>query len=1152
MTIDPLDPQPAPRPRNVSARGGRLTKFKGQVASIAPGLLVLASAAVMFSGSAAQADNECGSPTNGVVFSCGAGTYNNGIKYTDVPGYRLNLNNVTVNKLGAGQGVQAKGVEVGGNETDAQIAARAVRARNSTDIVVNLNSGTISTEAVNGMGIIAEHVHLESNADTFVNVGTSTPGVVTRITTNGKQSHGAVAGNKGGGNARVVMEGEDTKINITGKYAIDEETGNIVTQGRGLWATITNTGRGSATVEMKGGEITTDHTRSFAIYSSVKNQQSDAMAKATMSGGEIITKGHRAYGMWVETAGTGRAEAIMTGGKITTEAATDEASATRLGLSFKPNNTYGIWAFIEANATIDADKAVALAKMSGGEIITKSDVGFGIVASSNGSGTVKVKVTSDSKVTTEGKDAHAVYAWSYNRGNKTATAVVDDTASIETSGDGAYGVSANHTVHGAASVEMHGGTVTTKGKEAHGLNAFSASATASVHLSGIVTVSGEDADGIRAEGATGFDISVNGSVTGGTGNGAAIRTISRSGLPGVKREIRINGNAVVNGTASGLAIEDGDGDTTIDSWGEITGDIRLGAGDDTLKLNNGSFTGDIYAGAGNDTVAIHTVTLGEGRYILDGGVGGNDKLTFVGSLNDPINMNSTETHLSNWERVEVDMGLSIDATSTFRATGREGGTPTGAMIAGQVATASGGGLTIAGDVINDGSVILDVQDGATGDVITIDGDYTGSGRSVFALDTVIDGNGADTDQLVITGDISGEMMLSIAGLDSAGAADAPLVMDVVTVGRASEGTFTLMDGNYVTADGEHAFVSGAYLYRLAEARDGGGWALSALSESGEVNYQPSAPLYDSYGQALLAMNGPASLRNRGSSQDFRSLAWDDETAGQDPGSPLWIQMGTEQLTSSEEQSTTGAALESSLWEMEIGADLTLNNSTAGLLVGGLMVSYGTGSTAVTSTLGDGSIETSGLGLSLAGTWYDARRFYVDGQVTMTSYTSDLTADRFGTLIEDNSGTGFALSMEAGQEFDLGTGMTVVPQAQLSFSSVGFDDFEGERYGEQVTFEDATSQQLRLGLEFGAQEQGANGLYGIVNLYHEFGAGSEVDVAGTSLTTEGESWAVGAGLGGSYALTERVDLFGEAAYATGLSNAGDTSALSANAGIKMLF
>ncbi|MFG5380680.1 hypothetical protein, partial [Yoonia sp. R2-816] len=101
-------------------------------------------------------------------------------------------------------------------------------------------------------------------------------------------------------------------------------------------------------------------------------------------------------------------------------------------------------------------------------------------------------------------------------------------------------------------------------------------------------------------------------------------------------------------------------------------------------LNNGSFTGDIYAGAGNDTVAIHPVTLGEGRYILDGGVGGNDKLTFGGSLTDPINMNYTDTHHSNWERVEVDMGLSIDATSTFRATGREGGTPTGAMIAGQV------------------------------------------------------------------------------------------------------------------------------------------------------------------------------------------------------------------------------------------------------------------------------------------------------------------------------------------------------------------------------------------------------------------------------------------------------------------------------------
>ncbi|MFG5379820.1 autotransporter outer membrane beta-barrel domain-containing protein [Yoonia sp. R2-816] len=158
------------------------------------------------------------------------------------------------------------------------------------------------------------------------------------------------------------------------------------------------------------------------------------------------------------------------------------------------------------------------------------------------------------------------------------------------------------------------------------------------------------------------------------------------------------------------------------------------------------------------------------------------------------------------------------------------------------------------------------------------------------------------------------------------------------------------------------------------------------------------------------------------------------------------------------------------------------------------------------------------------------------------------------MTEGNSGTGYALSIEAGQQFDLGTGMTVIPQAQLSFSSVALDGFSSESsHGERVAFDDATSQQLRLGLEFAGQApQEGRHLYGLMNLFHEFGAGSAVDVAGASLTTEHEPWAVGVGLGGSYAWNDRVDLFGEAAYATGLSNAGDTSALSANAGFKVTF
>ncbi|NNV83565.1 autotransporter outer membrane beta-barrel domain-containing protein [Roseobacter sp. HKCCD6547] len=88
--------------------------------------------------------------------------------------------------------------------------------------------------------------------------------------------------------------------------------------------------------------------------------------------------------------------------------------------------------------------------------------------------------------------------------------------------------------------------------------------------------------------------------------------------------------------------------------------------------------------------------------------------------------------------------------------------------------------------------------------------------------------------------------------------------------------------------------------------------------------------------------------------------------------------------------------------------------------------------------------------------------------------------------------------------------------------------------------------------FWAQDQGASCLYGMVDLYHDFGSGSEVRVGSASLTSENEAWALGVGLGGRYAWTDRVDLFGEASYATGLGNAGDASALSASAGLKVVF
>ncbi|MDX8355831.1 autotransporter outer membrane beta-barrel domain-containing protein [Cognatiyoonia sp. IB215182] len=1185
MTNQSPDTQPALRPFNVLVRGGRLTRFKGQVASIAPGLLVVATAAALLAGGADQAAaqatavrgcaGETGNAAVGSAVTCNTGNYSDGIQYDTIGTFTLTLDAPGIDVGPVGR----RGVDVGSGAAD--------------DVTVQMGGGTITTTAgfdnhgirvdggnsatstakvavtggeieIDGENSVGLYSVVSGNGNAIAELGGNSS-IAASIATKGENSHGIDA---------LVNNRESTAT----ATALLNEGGEIETKKANSEGMIARTSgkSGEALAHMSGGKITTHgeviregtpqertgfaHAVS-AILDQGAKEDSKANMTARMTGGEIETMRNNSSGVRAYNRGLGNALAQM------------DQTDGRSTIITHENQSHGLQAFATPEDMFTTAEGIATAAgvaeaaMVDGTIIVNGVNAHGMYAQANGVlGTALVKMDGG-RITTTHRNAAAIYARIDNQNHKNNADKTNGVKVIMTGGSiltenrpgsvfGSHGIYADTTGSADVTVDMRDGTITTVGRNSHGIYAEfegagdDGQAIVKLGTEAWVTASGAGSDGIRAQGRRGFDVYVAGRVTGGAdgfnadANGAAIRTISAADGGGT---IHITDTATVTAGRSGLAIQDWDGDTAVTLEGAMTGDIRLRGG--------------------NDSVTIAATASYDFSYTLDGGLGDYDHLILSGrtmtSMENVIDWEhltlKDETKLSLDKGAILDMDLLIEAGSVFSASGGDRGT--GATIEGKVSNVPGGGLTITGDVTNSGT--LSVQDGVAGDVITIEGNYTGSGRGVFQLDAVMGPDGANTDRLEITGNASGEMVLSLAGLDSTAPEGGPLAIYLVSVGgETDDATFTLMDGNYVMSDGEQAMISGAHLYRLAEvevaAQDGGSstwWALSARSESGEVTYQPSAPVYDSYGASLLAFNAPSGLHARGSAQDFRSLAWGGagaDAADQDTGTPLWIRMGTEQLTTSEEHSTTGAALESSLWEMEIGADLTLNSSDAGLLVGGLMFSYGTGSTDVSSDLGDGSIETSGLGLGLAATWYDARRFYVDGQVTLSSYTSDLTSDRLGTLIEGNSGTGYALSLEAGQQLDLGTRLTVTPQSQLSLSSVTFSDFTSEAHQEAVALSDASSQQLRLGLEVAGQERGESGLYGIVNLYHEFGAGSEVEVAGTSLTTEREPWTLGAGLGGSYVLTERVDLFGDVAYATGLSNAGDTSALSANAGLKVVF
>lgn len=141
-----------------------------------------------------------------------------------------------------------------------------------------------------------------------------------------------------------------------------------------------------------------------------------------------------------------------------------------------------------------------------------------------------------------------------------------------------------------------GAKVATIVDEADGLFSVSAGGQTIIELGAEVEVSVMDLDGIHADGATGFKMDVAGSVRAGDRAGAAIRTASSAGgtMVDIASGVEVMG-------ASGIAIQDGDGDSDITSAGDITSDIDAGAGNDTLELREGSLAGDVYVGEDGDT-----------------------------------------------------------------------------------------------------------------------------------------------------------------------------------------------------------------------------------------------------------------------------------------------------------------------------------------------------------------------------------------------------------------------------------------------------------------------------------------------------------------------------------------------------------------------
>jgi outer membrane autotransporter protein len=443
--------------------------------------------------------------------------------------------------------------------------------------------------------------------------------------------------------------------------------------------------------------------------------------------------------------------------------------------------------------------------------------------------------------------------------------------------------------------------------------------------------------------------------------------------------------------------------------------------------------------------------------------------------------------------------------------------------------------------------------------------------------------------LAVDGDTSGTTRLNVINQDGSGALTVNGIK-VVDVGGNSNGSFALGNG-YTTKDGQQAIVGGAFAYTLqqggaqggAQGSNDGNWYLVSHAPDPDKpvdptcqdtnscppppspRYSAGAPVYEGYVQNMMALNKLPTLQQRVGNRYFAGETLrGSEDGGRAEGASfdargVWARV--EGAHNRLEPSTSTARMKQDIntLAMQTGVDGQFYENDQGRLIAGITAQYGHAKGDVSSQHGDGTITTDAWSLGATATWYGNDGFYLDGQGQVTWFDNDLDSSTANqSLANGRKATGYAVSLETGQQIALDGNWSLTPQAQLSWSSISANSFR-DAWNARVAVDDGDSLIGRLGLaaqyatawkdDKGRASQAS--LYGIANLYQEFLGGTTVDLSGVDFDTDNDRTWGGIGLGGSYAWADsKYALYGEGSVNTGLTHFADSYSFKANAGFKV--
>lgn len=943
------------------------------------------------------------------------------------------------------------------------------------------NGGYVNDELMgNYTSVAVDSIKLTGNNNRGVNVFTLTDtGIqIGKLESEGDGGYGVYVtayGNAGVSIGELSMVGSgNTGVLLAslGTSTVDVGTATFTGEGGGILAVGEQGGAnirvGTLTTEMGGGIQGASSSGDVSIDAGSVKVNGDfaegvfagsTYGKGTVRVGEVSTNGLFANGVVVDTL---HGDAAVYAGKVATAG----------------DFSYGIKVFGETSLISIEDS-----------LTTQGINSFGVIASTtNGDAIVLAK----GKVDTKGDGADAL--WVVGR---YGTAKVLASGAISTSGDSAIGVRATGE---DGQVDVQATSVTTTGANSTGIETrtryvevflgqgapVSYPFTGDIDITAAnVAVGGAGSMGISARGLGNANILV------GNVSSAKSYAIETNMIEDVNLDLR---GTVKSGATSAVLATGADVSVNIGASAQVIGAtdglVISAAGtrcvlpnpEDGVSPNPCPNPGDGFSDFG-DSIGVPQVGIGGVAAIVNNG-------TIQTQDGYAIRLASGRAVIDNRGRIEggVLLGAGDDLfdNSGVFAIGRDSDFGTGVDVlrnSGVVKLAStkaAASYKLAGLEQFENSGTIDLGNKIAGDVLTLSGDYRGSGNAALLLD--IDTAAGRGDQLVIQGDAAGSTRVAVA---------------------ATAGTAQLTD------------AAGIVLVKVAGDSTADAFALDAASRDiGFVNY---ALGYDAANgdYRLTGRAGAAAYRMVGALQAAENL-WDAsadllrtanlskrdaQLAGQGEADPsrLWGVLQGGRL--SRNLDTTGASgtidldYRQTRQGGQIGFDVLNNASDTGLLRVGVTGGYADSTLNFRNSADRIELSTANVGL-YAG--YVGERAFANLLVKYDRH--DLTA-RSGALAAnaDFDGSTWGVDGEVGLRMG-SAGMFIEPTAGLAWMRTSLDDLANGN--QRLAFRDSDGFKGRIGARFGGTSEFANGnaltVYLSGNLAHRFGSDYAADlVSGAS-------------------------------------------------------